>query len=67
MARSGYAYVVQDADGEVVAAFTVKWELGLWLRRFPGTEWKITRVRDGVAPGVPVQIDPADAREVSAT
>jgi hypothetical protein len=46
MARSSYIYVVQNGDGDVVAAFTVKHELVTWQERNEG-RFQITRVRDG--------------------
>lgn len=61
MARSTYVYVVTDATGTPVAAFTVKHELATWLDRNPRTWW-ITRVRDGVDPGEPTALRIADVK-----
>lgn len=46
MARSSYIYTVQDSDGSVVAAFTVKHELVTWKSQNEDP-FVITRVRDG--------------------
>lgn len=58
MTRSTNVYVVQNASGAIVSAFTVKHELASWLAR-NGSLYLVTRVRDadfGSEP--PVQLNP---------
>jgi len=59
MARSTYIWFVQDGQGDVVAAFTVKHELTKWLEA-NGTNFLVSRIRDGLqAPGErPVELNP---------
>lgn len=66
MSRSVYIWYVQNSDGNVIAAFTVKHELATWLdRRYGPAEFRnaaacpvlLYRIRDG-------HIDP-DARPVA--
>jgi hypothetical protein len=59
MSRSLYIWLVQDTEGDVVAAFTVKHELGSWLDK-NGTNFLVSRIRDGRAdPGArPVELNP---------
>lgn len=59
MARSLYVWFVQNTEGDVVAAFTVKHELGSWLDK-NGVNFLVSRIRDGRAdPGArPVELNP---------
>lgn len=48
MSRSTYVYTVQNHALHVVAAFTVKWELAVWLRRQQDPEgYTVIRIKDG--------------------
>jgi len=48
MPRSTYVYIVVD-DGIPIAAFTVKYELGIWLAaRQPVDDYRIWRINDGL-------------------
>jgi hypothetical protein len=60
MARSSYIYIVQNGDGLVLAAFTVKHELSTWLDQNGGRYRNpksrddligITRIQDGFGYG----------------
>lgn len=59
MARSTYIWLVQDGDGDVVAAFTVKHELGAWLDKH-GPDFLVSRIRDGNSDPTarPVELNP---------
>lgn len=48
MARSGYVYVLTQAD-QPPMAWTVKHELRAWLTRLPVVpdDWRLWRIRDG--------------------
>jgi hypothetical protein len=45
MARSQYIYLVKR-DSDVLAAFTVKYEMENWIGRYPG-DYSLVRLRDG--------------------
>jgi hypothetical protein len=49
MSRASYIWIVTNAQGGILAAFTVKHELVSWLRSEPGKIrwWNVERVRDG--------------------
>lgn len=58
MARATSIYIVQNASGTVVSAFTVKHELASWLSRH-GFTYLVTRVRDAdFGSDSPVQLNP---------
>lgn len=60
MARSSFIYTVQDRQGGIVAAFTVKHELASWLEHQDDALLQLTRVRDGGhrMNDQPVQLNP---------
>ena len=50
MARSQYIYVVEELrnwGARLVCGFTVKHELVSWLKSNPGSNYRVTRIRDG--------------------
>lgn len=59
MARAMHIWLVQDTQGDVVAAFTVKHELGSWLDKH-GVNFLVSRIQDGRHnPGArPVELNP---------
>lgn len=67
MARAEYVWIVRDALGDLLAAFTVKHELVGWIkRRTAGWEhvqlaesWTVDRLRDGGHAIAPVRVGTA--------
>lgn len=59
MARATYIWIVQNGEGDIVAAFTVKHELGSWLDA-NGSDYLVLRIRDGRwnAAARPVELNP---------
>jgi len=48
MSRGRYVYVVRRADGGLLAAFTVKYELATWLEHYkPSGPAIVSRIEDG--------------------
>lgn len=48
MSRSSYIYTAQNHALHLVAAFTVRWELAVWLRQQQDPHvYTITRIKDG--------------------
>jgi len=67
VARAEYVWVVRDATGDLLAAFTVKHELVAWLKRRTAgwthtqlaESWTVDRLRDGGHAIAPVRIGTA--------
>ncbi|MET0415791.1 MAG: hypothetical protein ABW022_07200 [Actinoplanes sp.] len=47
MARATFIWLVQDTQGDVIAAFTVKHELSKWLEAH-GINFLVSRIKDGL-------------------
>lgn len=65
MARAEYVWIVRDALGDLLAAFTVKHELVGWLKRRTAgwtglaESWTVDRLRDGGHAIAPVRVGTA--------